>query len=85
MNSLFYSPARRVLKISELVDEVFGYLEKPSIANNAQVCKQWSEIAFDCLWREVDHPFHLFNKLSPLESGDENYVSLRQIERRVNR
>jgi hypothetical protein len=60
------SPANEVLKTPELRNSVFDLLDKDSNANNARVCKQWSEIVFACLWREVDDLHHLFNKLSPL-------------------
>jgi hypothetical protein len=61
-----HSPANRALRIPELLINIFDLLDKPSNANNARVCKQWSDIAFGCLWSEVDNICHLFNKLAPL-------------------
>jgi hypothetical protein len=70
------SPANQVLEMPELLNSIFDLLDKHSNANNARVCKQWSEIVFACLWREVDDLHHLFKKLSPLYCHwDLEYVS----------
>ncbi|KAJ6544789.1 hypothetical protein DFH09DRAFT_873070, partial [Mycena vulgaris] len=45
---------------------IFGFLDDPSNAANASVCKRWSEIALDTLWREVDDLHRLFGILGSL-------------------
>ena len=66
----------RVLRIPELLQIVFGTLDLPSNTVNARVCKQWSDIALDKLWREVDDLYLLFRILAPLtKTVEENYVS----------
>ncbi|KAJ7716728.1 hypothetical protein DFH07DRAFT_762332 [Mycena maculata] len=66
------SPTNRVLDIPELLDMVFGFLDHPSNAANASVCKRWSEIALDTLWREVDDLHRLFGILGPLQQLGDN-------------
>lgn len=55
-----------VLTIPELLDLIFGFMDRASNINNACVCRQWSEIALDTLWREVDSLRLLFSLLAPL-------------------
>ncbi|KAJ7127121.1 hypothetical protein C8R44DRAFT_874200 [Mycena epipterygia] len=78
MISLSVTPINRVLDIPELLDMIFGFLDDPSNAANASVCKRWSEIALDTLWREVDDLHRLFAILGPLkqlgESPDAPYA-----------
>lgn len=69
---MYFSSAEQVMKIPELVDNVFGYLDKRSLANNARACKQWSAIAFDWIWREVD-PYNLFKALAPLKRSEKEH------------
>ncbi|GLB38865.1 hypothetical protein LshimejAT787_0600270 [Lyophyllum shimeji] len=47
---------------------IFQFLDEASNASNARVCKQWSELALDTLWKEVSDLHRLFSLLSPLES-----------------
>jgi len=55
---------------------IFGVLDLPSNTVNARVCKQWSDIALDMLWREVDGLHILFRILAPLIiTVEDNYVS----------
>lgn len=56
----------RVLCIPELLDMIFRFLDDASNASNARVCRQWSEIALDTLWRDVDDLYRLFGLLAPL-------------------
>ncbi|KAJ7178566.1 hypothetical protein C8R43DRAFT_973786 [Mycena crocata] len=60
-------PVSRVLDIPELLDMIFGHLDNPSNASNASVCKRWSGIALDTLWREVDNLYRLFTILTPMQ------------------
>lgn len=62
----------RVLDIPELLDMVFSFLKPPSNAVNARVCKRWSEIALDLLWRDVDDLHRLFGTLAPLRKTTRN-------------
>lgn len=69
----------RVLAIPELLDMVFRFLDDGSNTSNARVCRQWSEIALDTLWREVNDLYRLFGLLAPLvqsseSSGHSDYV-----------
>lgn len=57
----------RVLAIPELLDTIFRTMDNRSNLNNALVCRAWSEIALDTLWREVDDLHRLFNLLAPLK------------------
>jgi len=41
------SAMERVLSTPELLDIVFGMLDQPSNATNAQVCKRWSRCAVE--------------------------------------
>ena len=45
---------------------IFRFLDDASNASNARVCRQWSEIALDTLWRDVDDLYRLFGLLAPL-------------------
>ena len=70
------SRMHRVLSIPELLDMIFSFLPLPSNAVNARVCKRWSEIALDLLWRDVDDINRLFGTLAPLRKSARNeYVS----------
>ena len=66
----------RVLRIPELLQMIFGIVDLPSNTVNARVCKQWSDIALDILWREVHELYILFSILAPLKKTvEESYVS----------
>ena len=55
---------------------IFGVVDLPSNTVNARVCKLWSDIALDILWREIDELYILFRILAPLTKTDEeSYVS----------
>ncbi|KAJ6513423.1 hypothetical protein C8R45DRAFT_858067 [Mycena sanguinolenta] len=61
----------RVLDIPELLDMIFAFLDQTSVASTASVCKRWSEIALDTLWRDLSELHRLFGMLRPLkQSGD---------------
>lgn len=77
MTSMTSFTMYRVLEIPELLDMVFKYLDLPSNASNARVCKKWSEMALDVLWRNVDDLPRLFSILVPLRlMNDNEYVSI---------
>ncbi|TFY78812.1 hypothetical protein EWM64_g5200 [Hericium alpestre] len=59
------STASRVLAIPELLDLIFGYGNKSTNARCARVCKRWTELALDNMWRHLDELYHLFSHLVP--------------------
>ena len=70
-------PAHRVLFIPELLDIIFNFLNRDANVSNACVCKRWSEIALDVVWKEVDDLLHLFRLLKPISHQEDTleYVS----------
>lgn len=50
-----------VIEIPEILAEVFEGLPPSSKAAAACVCRQWSEIVLDKLWRDLDSVIPLFN------------------------
>ena len=57
---------------------IFRFLSRESNAENARVCRRWSDIALDALWRVVADPPRLFGLLAPLRKRVEEpheYVS----------
>ena len=66
--AMYQSVIQRVGSIPELLDIIFDHLDPPSNANNAVVCKVWSEVARDKLWREVYNPRHLLSILAPIST-----------------
>ncbi|KAF8835220.1 hypothetical protein BDN67DRAFT_959378 [Paxillus ammoniavirescens] len=63
-------PTHRVLFIPELVDIVFNFLDRKTNVTNALVCKQWSQIALDVVWKEVDDLIQLFSLLKPIREAE---------------
>lgn len=64
----------RVLFVPELLDMIFGYLDASDNAGNARVCRRWSDVALDTLWRDVEDLSRLFSLLAPLyltDSGEQ--------------
>lgn len=75
---------QRVLEIPEIVELIFSFLDDESNANNAAVCRRWSELALNILWREVKGVHRLFSLLAPMQlaavsrydrDGKDYYVS----------
>ncbi|KIK20220.1 hypothetical protein PISMIDRAFT_682506 [Pisolithus microcarpus 441] len=58
--------ASRIFHIPELLHLIFSFLDKESNVSNACVCKFWSDIALDTVWKEVDDLIHLFSILQPV-------------------
>lgn len=77
--------ADRFFEIPEMLSEVFSRGDRKSNVVNAQVSKMWSELALDCLWRNVDKLHHLFNILVPMtrSPGTMNYVRRSQNRTRI--
>ncbi|OBZ73090.1 hypothetical protein A0H81_06679 [Grifola frondosa] len=62
----YESTMHRVLEIPEILELVFGFMQEKDNANNACVCKRWSDVALDALWRKVDDLPRLFGLLAPI-------------------
>ena len=58
----------RVLAIPEIIELIMSFLDKKDNVNNACVCRRWSDIALDCVWRNVDDITQLLRLLAPLDS-----------------
>ncbi|KAG8978826.1 hypothetical protein FRB90_008323, partial [Tulasnella sp. 427] len=69
-----FSAAGKALSIPELLSTVFSFCEKAKLATYAGVCKIWSEIALDDLWKDLATARPLFNLVLPkvlqAERGD---------------
>lgn len=65
--------SHRVLFITELLDIIFSFLDRDSNVTNACVCKRWSDIALDVVWKEVDDLLHLFRLLKPICHQPDTY------------
>ncbi|KAI0324707.1 hypothetical protein GY45DRAFT_1288459 [Cubamyces sp. BRFM 1775] len=67
-SSAYGTTTQRVLAIPEILELVFSFLDASGKSRCACVCKQWSEVALDALWRDVDSLRRLFGLLAPIES-----------------
>lgn len=52
-----------VLGIAEILASIFGLLDRGSNAMNARVCKQWTEVALDVVWKSAKPA--VFRSLAP--------------------
>lgn len=66
-------PAHRILFIPELLDIIFNFLDRDANVANACVCKRWSEIALDVVWKEVDDLLRLFRLLKPILHQEDTF------------
>lgn len=57
----------RVVRLQELLDIVFSFVDKTQLLNCALVSKTWTEPALNNLWAEVDDILHLFRILGPIK------------------
>lgn len=57
----------RTLSIPELLSTVFSLAEAPELATSARVCKKWSGLALDELWRDLESVLPLLDLLVDLE------------------
>src|SRR5882757_1475449 len=57
----------RVLFIPELLQNILSFMDRADNVFNACVCKQWSEIALDLIWREVNDLPRLLGLLRPCQ------------------
>ena len=66
--------SHRALQLPEILDPIFGLLDRRSNEANAQVCEVWFNVALDALWGHVTDMPCLFAILAPLEKSDGGYV-----------
>ncbi|KAG8906862.1 hypothetical protein FRB99_005922 [Tulasnella sp. 403] len=66
--------SRRVLYIPELLNTIFEFLyyRWANATSAALVCRLWSDIALDCVWRSVPSLMPLLRVLAPLATGDDD-------------
>ncbi|TFK59828.1 hypothetical protein BDN72DRAFT_574119 [Pluteus cervinus] len=62
-----------IFAIPELLDMIFSYLDHGHNASNALVCKRWSQVALDTLWRDVQVLPRLFSILAPMHEVHGSY------------
>ena len=74
--SLYGTTVHRVLAIPEIVELVFSFVDESEHVKNACVCKVWSEVALDLLWRRVEDLPRLFCLLAPMVEGDVVVVAI---------
>ncbi|KAF9501829.1 hypothetical protein BDN71DRAFT_1460290 [Pleurotus eryngii] len=75
------SSVQRALAIPELLSSICQLLGPKDILTNACVCKKWSNVALDVLWKEVDDIHNLLSLLAPLEQkAGQGYKFSRSIE-----
>jgi hypothetical protein len=73
------SRVHEVLSVPELLSIVFSFLEKGDVFDCATVCKLWSSIALDELWREMNDAPNLFSLLGSYSNdNEERYLVRRQ-------
>jgi hypothetical protein len=60
--------------IPELLEKILNFMNRDHNVTNACVCKQWSEIALDIIWREVKSLPRLLGLLRPYEKRDASFV-----------
>ena len=65
-SAMYQSVLQRVSSMPELLDIIFDHLDPTSNVTNVVVCKGWSEVARDKLWREVHYPRRLLSILAPI-------------------
>ncbi|OCH87176.1 hypothetical protein OBBRIDRAFT_796441 [Obba rivulosa] len=67
-SSSYESTTHRVLGIPEIVEMIFTFMDDVDNARNACVCRRWSDIALNHLWRELYGLHQLFRLLGPLRA-----------------
>ena len=74
--SLYGSVIQRVLTIPELLEMIFSFAGDDDLRRSALVCKVWSEVAFDILWRKVEDLPRMLKLLAPIEHCPQGHVSV---------
>ena len=62
----YESTTSRVLGIPEILEIIFSFMDEEDNKRNACVCKRWSDIALNHLWKEMYGLGQLFRLLGPL-------------------
>ncbi|TDL15774.1 hypothetical protein BD410DRAFT_902402 [Rickenella mellea] len=70
----------RVLTIPELLEIIFSSTDELANARAVSVCKTWSGVARDTLWRDVRGLRRLFSPLAPVKRWSSYYEFQRPIE-----
>ncbi|TDL16796.1 hypothetical protein BD410DRAFT_755085 [Rickenella mellea] len=70
----------RALTIPELLEIIFSSTEELANARSVLVCKTWSVIALDTLWRDVRGLPRLFSLLAPVKRSSSFYEFKRPIQ-----
>ncbi|KAG8920924.1 hypothetical protein FRC01_000526, partial [Tulasnella sp. 417] len=55
------------MTVPELVDGVLSFATRPTLVSCALVCKRWSQVALDRLWKQLDSIFPLLELVTSLE------------------
>jgi len=58
----------------ELLKNIFSFVGRNDNVNHACVCKQWSEIALDLVWRKVENILQLLTLLRPCQRNGISHV-----------
>ena len=66
MSTIPQNTVHRVFSIPEILELIFSFLDGDSVKSSVTVCKRWSDLALNTLWREVSNPRHLFALLAPM-------------------
>jgi hypothetical protein len=66
------STVSRALSISEILHIVCSSLNTKSLFYCALLCKAWSPVALDALWREMDSAINVFSVLCPMKYEQHN-------------
>ena len=67
---------RHPFLIPEILLEVFEYMLRHDLASLMLVCRSWSNLCSNVLWRALDSLVPLFKLLSPMVKRFEGWVSI---------
>ena len=68
-HSVYGTAIDRVLAMPELLELVFSHLAKRDLFRNALVCKAFSSVALDLLWRDMGDLPQIFRLLAATASN----------------
>lgn len=68
-SALLGGPQQRVLEIPEILELIFSFLDVEANVTNALVCRKWSDIALNNVWRDVSDVRRLFSLLAPMRNA----------------
>lgn len=67
-------PPHRALEVFEILGLLFKHMKPATLAVTARVCRGWSDIALDVLWRDLDDTCCLFRLLGDLEENESEFT-----------